>query len=120
MKLFETYNHKTRHLYIVRRTLASLPWEKPSGDALKELDLVLKVQQKWVTSIADLDVSTQWPEKVMLTIIRDKQQREILVKPMTFDGVGTSRVLVWAGAVIQGQAKLYFLGEQSTQCSLFL
>jgi hypothetical protein len=50
--------------------------ERDDG-GLQELDVILEVQGKIVTSIKNLDVSEAWPSIVKAKILRDKQVVEI-------------------------------------------
>jgi hypothetical protein len=72
-------------------------------EILKELDIILMIQKKLVTGIEQLDVGCHWPERVEMTILRDKQVIDVQVPTFVMDGSGTRRVLFWSGAVIQGE-----------------
>jgi hypothetical protein len=78
--------------------------KEPLFDILKELDIVLMIKKKLVTEIEQLDVACQWPEKVEMTLLRDKQVIHVQVPTLAMSGSGTQRVLFWSGAVIQGKS----------------
>jgi S1-C subfamily serine protease len=101
-------NSKTkRNLFMVSRRE---PSEVDADLGLKELDIVLEVNGKLVTKIRDLDVSESWGETVQVRVLRDKQELCMDIPSYPLGGVGTDRVVIWAGAVIQSK----LLGSRKT------
>ena len=75
--------------------------ELKSG-GLQELDVVLEINGSLVTEIKDLDVSEKWPVVVKAKVLREKNILDIDVPTKELD-IETKRLVVWAGALIQGK-----------------
>jgi hypothetical protein len=97
-------NARLRELYMVsRKEVINDPDDgMDSPTELKELDVVLKVDDRIVTKIQDLDVSETWPEFVNMTVLRNKKEMVVRVPTYELHGNGTSRVVLWAGAILHG------------------
>ncbi|KAI8615684.1 trypsin-like cysteine/serine peptidase domain-containing protein [Chytriomyces sp. MP71] len=92
----EEANPHRRQLFIVRRLEA----EGKTSKYLKELDLILSIEGKTITRISEADVGV-WPETVEVVVLRGKKEMTVHVPTELLDGEGTSKVVVWAGAVFQ-------------------
>ncbi|KAJ3197356.1 hypothetical protein HK101_004232 [Irineochytrium annulatum] len=93
----EAANPHRRQLFMVRRIEAG----GENSNVLKELDLILSVGDKVVTRIHEMDVSEEWGESVKIKVLRQKQEMDLVVPTEAMDGEGTSRIVIWAGAVMQ-------------------
>ena len=88
----EEHDPLRRQVLLVERALAGAdPW-RPG-------DLLLAIDGAPVTSLRDLDRALA-PE-IALTLLRDGQIQEHRARPRRAAGHGTTRVLHWAGALIQ-------------------
>ncbi|KAJ3250964.1 hypothetical protein HDU77_006237 [Chytriomyces hyalinus] len=97
MRKVESANPHRRQLFMVRRVEAGGETSK----FLKELDLVLSVDGKCVTRIEEVDVGKEWRDEVEIVLLRDKEEMTVRVPTEILDGEGTTRAVVWAGAMFQ-------------------
>ncbi|KAJ3142033.1 hypothetical protein HK100_003551 [Physocladia obscura] len=97
IKKVEAANPHRRQLFLVRRLEAGGETSK----FLKELDLILSINSKTITQIHEVDVSMDWADHVDVVLLRGKEEVKVQVPTELLDGEGTSRVVVWAGAVFQ-------------------
>ncbi|KAJ3391352.1 hypothetical protein HDU84_006097 [Entophlyctis sp. JEL0112] len=95
-KVEQTNRHR-RQLFMVRRVEAG----KETSRFLKELDLILAIDGKVITRIHEVDVSCDWPDEVEVVLLRGKKEMTVRVPTELLDGDTTSRVVLWAGAVLQ-------------------
>ncbi|KAI9321338.1 trypsin-like cysteine/serine peptidase domain-containing protein [Dichotomocladium elegans] len=77
---------------------------------LKEQDLILSMNGKVVAHVYDMDMEEDDEEsssfeEVELRILRQKQEHTIRVKTTVLSGLGTDRMVIWAGAVLQAPHK---------------
>lgn len=91
-------NPAKHQLFMIRRTEAG----SESSNVLKELDLILAVNGKVITRMYEMDIQYD-AEELDLTILRQKKEMNVKVKTTVVSGAGTSRVVFWAGAVLQGR-----------------
>jgi len=80
----------------VRRITAGTP----AADLLVEGDLLLLVNGAPVTSFRDVERAAQ-AEDVALQVLRDGAELDLRVATVDLDPIGTSRAVVWAGALLQ-------------------
>jgi len=62
-------------------------------------DVLLSLNGEPLLRPSDLHITTQEP--VTLQILRNQEVMEVVVEPTCLDSFGTSRVIVWAGALLQ-------------------
>lgn len=94
----EEANPNKHQLFMVRGTEAN----SESAAVLKELDVLLAINGKVATRMSDIDVQYE-ADELDLTILREKKEMTVKVKTNTISGDGTSRVVFWAGAALQGK-----------------
>ncbi|ORY51539.1 trypsin-like serine protease [Rhizoclosmatium globosum] len=93
----EAANAHRRQLFMVRRVEAG----GETGKYLKELDLILSIDGKTITRTKEVDVGLEWPDFVDIVLLRAKKEMTVRVPTELLDGEGTSRVVLWAGAIFQ-------------------
>ncbi|KAI8849018.1 trypsin-like cysteine/serine peptidase domain-containing protein [Chytridium lagenaria] len=93
----EEANPHRRQLFMVRTMEAG----SSTARVLKELDLIISVDGRVITRIHELDVSEEWGETVEMEILRQKEVMKVVVSTEALSGDGTSRMIIWAGAVMQ-------------------
>ncbi len=75
----------------------------PETDAAVQLvtgDLLLAVDGKLVANLFEVERQSQHA-RVVLTVLRDREVRDITLAPSVLDGLGTQRLVSWAGASFQ-------------------
>ncbi|KAJ1961539.1 hypothetical protein IWQ62_003831 [Dispira parvispora] len=92
----EAANPYRRQLYIIRR----IETNSPCARLLKELDVILTVNGRIVTTIADLD-DQYHQEELTMEVLREKRIHQLSVPTAPAVNGDTKRVALWAGAVIQ-------------------
>ncbi|KAI9336979.1 trypsin-like cysteine/serine peptidase domain-containing protein [Obelidium mucronatum] len=97
IKKVEEENPHRRQLFLVRRVEAG----RETSKFLKELDLILSINGKTITRIHEVEVGLEWPESVEVVLLRGKVEMTVRVPTEYLDGEGTSRVVIWAGAIFQ-------------------
>lgn len=90
-------NHTKHQIFMVRRTETG----SESAKVLKEHDLILAINGKVITRMYEMDIQYE-AEELEMTILRHKQEMTLKVKTSPMSGAGTSRVVFWGGAVLQG------------------
>jgi S1-C subfamily serine protease len=96
----EKANPAKHQLFMIRRTEAGYE----SSKVLKELDLILAINGKVITRMLEMDIQYD-VEALEMTILRQKKEMTVKVKTAPVTGDGTSRVVFWAGAALQGKKK---------------
>lgn len=71
------------------------------ADKLESGDLVLAVDGQVVVRDADVELATSDKPSVQILLIRDQKQLEVSVNTSQLSAMGTDRVIVWCGLVIQ-------------------
>jgi S1-C subfamily serine protease len=92
----ESREDARRQLLVVRRITASTP----AAGLLAAGDLIVAVNDAPAASFRDVERAAQ-AESVRLRLARDGAEREVEVPTVALDPLGTSRALIWAGAVLQ-------------------
>jgi hypothetical protein len=100
----EKANPAKHQLFMIRRTEAGYE----SSKVLKELDLILAINGKVITRMLETDIQYD-VEALEMTILRQKKEMTVKVKTASVTGDGTSRVVFWAGAALQGKGNLWFM-----------
>ncbi|KAI8970390.1 trypsin-like cysteine/serine peptidase domain-containing protein [Mycotypha africana] len=95
IKKVEAANQYKHQLFMIRRT--EVGYE--SSKVLKILDIILAVNGKMVTRMSDMDVQHDLDE-MELIVLRAKKEITVKVKTTEVSGIGTDRVVFWAGAVL--------------------
>jgi S1-C subfamily serine protease len=94
-KLEENNPVKRRSLSITRIVAGT-----PAAELLRNGDLLLAIDDEVVTSFRELESAVQKPE-VKVTVWRNGEVMDIPVQTAVLDGMGISRAISWAGALIQ-------------------
>ncbi|KAI8391518.1 trypsin-like cysteine/serine peptidase domain-containing protein [Radiomyces spectabilis] len=92
----EEANPAKHQLFMILRTEVG----SDSAKQLKEHDVILAINDKVITRMSEMSV-VENAEEVKMTILRQKKEMTVHVKTSTVSGDGTSRVVFWAGAVLQ-------------------
>ena len=102
-------------------TLTQLLHGTSSGELLMEGDLLLAVDGQPVCTFRDVESCVGSKPAVALTLLRDEQVLELSAVPTAqLDGVGTDRILVWAGLVLQAPYRATReMGEAASQVDTF-
>jgi len=105
-----------RHILNIRRLVA----ETDAAKKLKTGDLLLAVDGKICTTFRDVELATQTSQQVKLTLLRNQAEIEEVVSTVDLSGAGTTKVVCWAGAILQNThrpvAQLGFL-HHGVYCS---
>ncbi len=96
VKRLEDNNPVRRRALSVARLVA----DSPASALLRNGDMVLAIDGDVVTSFRELELAVQKPE-VTVTVWRNGAVLEIPVATAALDGMGISRAISWAGALIQ-------------------
>ena len=73
----------------------------PTSKVVQEGDLILAVDSKPVCTFRDVEEAVGDRAKVELTLLRDEEVKIVPAITTLVDGVGTHRILVWAGMLLQ-------------------
>ena len=92
----EENNPDRRRALSIKRIVA----DTPSAQLLKNGDIIFAIDENPVTSYRGLERAVQKPQ-VKVTLWRNNNVHEILVKTTKLDGQGIDRAVSWAGALIQ-------------------
>ncbi|KAF9206705.1 hypothetical protein BGZ49_001971 [Haplosporangium sp. Z 27] len=95
VKKVEEANPSRHHIFMVRRTETG----SVSASILQELDLILSINGKVITRMYELDVQYDATELDMV-VLRKKEEVKLTVPTEEIDGNGTSRLAIWAGAMM--------------------
>ncbi|KAJ3219519.1 hypothetical protein HK099_004661 [Clydaea vesicula] len=74
---------------------------KNEDNNLKELDLILSMNDKVASRITDFEPLTNVPEIIKFKILRNKKEKNIIFKSITLNELDRKVFLVWSGAVLQ-------------------
>ncbi|KAI8814260.1 hypothetical protein BJ742DRAFT_672031 [Cladochytrium replicatum] len=97
----ELANPQRRQLFLVRRTETA----SPTAEVLKDLDLILSIDNSTITRVQELDLNDSTAPMVHMKVIRNKEILTVDVPTTEMSGQGTDRVVFWAGALIQAPHK---------------
>ncbi|KAF9931437.1 hypothetical protein BGZ67_005303 [Mortierella alpina] len=95
VKKVEEANPSRHHIFMVRRTETG----SVSASILQELDLILSINGKVITRMYELDIQYEASELEMV-VLRKKNEVRVSVPTEAVDGHGTSRLVIWAGAMM--------------------
>ena len=96
VKKLEKANPRRRTALAVRRFTAGTP----AAELMREGDLILSANDTPVTNFRDLDM--EFREKTLnLVVLRDGEELEITVPTSPISGLGTQRIVSWAGVLLQ-------------------
>ncbi|KAF9983786.1 hypothetical protein BGZ75_004749 [Mortierella antarctica] len=95
VKKVEEANPSRHHIFMVRRTETG----SVSASILQELDLILSINGKVITRMYELDIQYEASELEMV-VLRKKNEVKVSVPTEAVDGHGTSRLVIWAGAMM--------------------
>ncbi|KAI1317355.1 hypothetical protein EDD11_008535 [Mortierella claussenii] len=95
VKKVEEANPSRHHIFMVRRTETG----SVSASILQELDLILSINGKVITRMYELDVQYDATE-LEVVVLRKKVEVKMTVPTEEVDGNGTSRLVIWAGAMM--------------------
>ncbi|KAK9694964.1 hypothetical protein K7432_013217 [Basidiobolus ranarum] len=111
-KVEEASPHR-HQLFMIRQTEVG----SESANVLKELDIILSVNGKTVTRMYDLDIQYVVEELEMI-VLREKVEMVMKVPTSFTSGEGTSRVVLWAGAAIQGTGITFSQSLDNTKTNI--
>nr|KAJ3420008.1 hypothetical protein HK105_006222 [Polyrhizophydium stewartii] len=92
----EEANLRRRELFMVKK----VETYSKTSTVLHDLDIVLAVQGRVVTHVAELDVREDWGESIDMVILRNKVEMHVSVPTDEMDGDTTKHLVMWAGAVL--------------------
>ncbi|KAG0333575.1 hypothetical protein BG004_000771 [Podila humilis] len=95
VKKVEEANPSRHHIFMVRRTETG----SVSSSILQELDLILSINGQVITRMYEMDVQYDALELEMV-VLRKKAEVKVTVPTEAVDGSGTSRLVIWAGAMM--------------------
>ncbi|KAI8355477.1 trypsin-like cysteine/serine peptidase domain-containing protein [Mortierella sp. GBAus27b] len=95
VKKVEVANPSRHHIFMIRRTETG----SVSASILQELDLILSINGKVMTRMYEFDVQYDAKELEMV-VLRKKTEIKVTVPTEEVDGNGTSRLVIWAGAMM--------------------
>jgi S1-C subfamily serine protease len=84
-----------RILSVLRRTVGT-----PGEILFREGDLILSIDGDPVTRVRDLGRMTH-AGRFVIEILRDGEERRVEVEPRLMSGDGTTRAVLWSGALLQ-------------------
>lgn len=96
-KIESAPNSKHSMLYV----LNILDFTSPAGKLLKVGDIVLMMNGRLVTRMADLPAAYHQSEEVDMLILRDGKEINLKVATTPYPRKETKRIICWAGALIQ-------------------
>ncbi|RGB42648.1 trypsin-like cysteine/serine peptidase domain-containing protein [Rhizophagus diaphanus] len=73
----------------------------PAGKLLKVGDIVLTINDKIITKMADLPAAIYYSKEVDLLILRDREEKNFKIATTPCNGKETTRIVGWSGALIQ-------------------
>ena len=73
----------------------------PASKVIQEGDLILAVDSTPVCTFRDVEEAVGTSSKVDLTVLRDEEVKTVSVSTTLVDGVGTDRILLWGGMLLQ-------------------
>jgi len=117
-KRLEKHDPKGRRvLSVLRRTADSA-----SASLLREGDLLIEIEGKPVTRFHEVEEASQ-EAQVSLTVLRDGEELALDVPTERLGGEGTTRALLWAGAMLQSPphslARQHFLSSEGVYVSRY-
>ncbi|KAF9964338.1 hypothetical protein BGZ70_006599 [Mortierella alpina] len=95
VKKVEEAHPSRHHIFMIRRTETG----SVSASILQELDLILSINGKVITRMYELDIQYEASELEMV-VLRKKSEVKVSVPTEAVDGHGTSRLVIWAGAMM--------------------
>ncbi|CAG8638994.1 14543_t:CDS:2, partial [Ambispora leptoticha] len=111
----EDANPNRHQLFLIRRTETG----SESANVLKELDLILAVNEQTITRMYEMDVQ-YFKEELDITILRQKVEMTLKVPTIPNSGNGTNRVVIWAGAAIQEPHKAVLQQSKSLPSRVYI
>jgi S1-C subfamily serine protease len=92
----ERYDPEGRRVLSVVRRAVGMPGE----ELFRPGDLILSIDGEPVTRARDLRRAS-WGDRLVVEILRDGEVQSIEVQPKAMSGRGTTRAVLWAGALLQ-------------------
>jgi S1-C subfamily serine protease len=92
----EAHDPNERRVLSIVRVAAN----SPSAEVVREGDLIVEVDGAPATRFREVERASQ-AERVRLGVVRDGAYSELVVPTRELDGRGTTRALLWAGALLQ-------------------
>ncbi len=97
----ERSDPRERHvLQIYRLTSGS-----PAASLLRQGDLLLRIDGQTVTRVHDVERASM-KDEVRLQVLRDGEVLDLVVPTEPLDGRGTTRAILWSGALLQGPPRM--------------
>ncbi len=97
--MLETHNPTRREALLITRLVTG----SPAAELLNEGDLLLAINGTPVTNFRDVEKRVKSQESVAVTILRRGKEITLQVPTVELGGMGTDRVVIWAGALFQNQ-----------------
>ncbi|KAH6578173.1 hypothetical protein BASA60_003769 [Batrachochytrium salamandrivorans] len=97
VRCIEEANPKRRQLFMVKKVEAG----SKTASVLCDLDVILAIQGRVVTTVNELDVREDWGAFINMTIVRNKVEMDLNVPTDEMDGESTKHLVIWAGAILQ-------------------
>jgi len=97
IKQFEQQNPQKRQILSIRRIVA----KTGASEKLKTGDLIININGKIVTSFREVEEATLSQDTVDLLVLRSQKELQVSVPTTILSGEGTTKVLNWAGALLQ-------------------
>ncbi len=95
--MLEAHNPTRREVLLITRLVT----DSPAADLLTEGDLLLALNGTPVTNFRDVEKAVIGVEAVDATILRRGKELTLKVPTVALGGLGTDRVIGWAGALLQ-------------------
>ncbi|KAG2187509.1 hypothetical protein INT44_005198 [Umbelopsis vinacea] len=113
----EKSNNTKHQLFLVRRMEAG----SASAQVLKELDLVLAINDETITRMSQLDVQYNL-EVLKMTILRHKKELvlDVPTSEIDEDGGATKRVVFWAGSALHEPHKAVLQQSKSVPSKIYV
>jgi S1-C subfamily serine protease len=73
--------------------------DAPATGEVRETDLLLEVDGKTLTRMAEFEVATRKPS-IAVTVLRDGEELQLSFDTLALDGAGIQRVVSWAGLLL--------------------
>lgn len=110
-KLERCYEDK-RQILAIKRCAADTDCAKKFASG----DLLLSIDDQVVVRDSDVETATEGKTELHVVVLRDQQEQELTVQTAQLSAMGTDRVLIWCGLVVQqphyAVASLGFIPEK--------
>lgn len=105
-----------RQVLQVRRTIAN----SPAATVLKEGDILLAINGKYVTRFRDYFLLSQKEELVKVTIWREMEELSFDIETVKLSGLEPKKLVVWSGAFIQESYRELLLNQKDAHEGVYV